>query len=76
MKVSVKGLVCQLKNLAYRLNKLLDKIDDLEDQDEETISLFELKGYLEWCDTLNISIACDGLEQAYLDENGEEKELL
>ena len=73
MKVSVKGLIAQLKNLAERLVNLSDKIDDLEDQDEESISLFELKGYLEWSDSLNIDVACDAIEQAYLDEEGNEK---
>ena len=73
MKVSVKDLINQLKNLADRLNDLSDKINELEEQDEETISLFELKRYLEWSDTLNISVACDAIEQAYLDEKGNEK---
>lgn len=74
MKVSIKGLISQLTSLKDRLNALNDRAEELEEQGEETISLEELKRYLEWCDTLNISIACDGLEQAYIDENGNEKE--
>lgn len=74
MKVSIKGLISQLTSLKDRLNALNDKVDELEEQGEENISLEELKRYLEWCDMLNISIACDGLEQAYIDENGNEKE--
>lgn len=74
MKVDVKGLINQLTGLAKRLTTFRDKIDELEESGEETIELYKIHNIIQWYDTLNIEIACDGLKQAYLDEEGNEKD--
>ena len=74
MKVDVQGLINQLTGLAKRLDAFRDKIDELEESGEETIELYKIHNIIQWYDTLNIEIACDGLKQAYLDEEGNEKD--
>lgn len=68
MKVDVQGLINQLTSLEIRLRELRDRLDELDGEDEETIEIWELEKYMHWADSLNIAIACDGLKQAYLDE--------
>ena len=73
MQVDVQGLINQLRSLGNRLKSLQETLDQMEEDGEETIEIYKLQNLLVWSDPLNIEIACDGLKQAYLDEEENKK---
>ena len=73
MKVDVQGLINQLEDLKERIKALCSKIEELEDEGEEKIPLWEVDTYLDGFDAVNIAVACEGLKQAFL-ENMEKED--
>lgn len=64
MQVNMKGLINQLDDLRERLNKLFDKLEKLDDLDQEEIAIEDVEQYFQNDDSFNLSIALDILEQA------------
>ena len=68
MNVDIQGLINQLQSLKQRIDNFVQLVSEAEDEGEETIALYKLQDVFQWYDELNIDLACDGLKQAYLDE--------